>query len=64
LLLHIPEPKPVTNIWQFMGDTWLWSRAFTSCDDLADQCCNGWNTLFDQARKILSIATRDLAHGW
>ena len=57
-----PELNPVENIWQFMHDKWHQIRAFKSRDDLPNQCCNGWNALFDQAWKIMSISTRDLAH--
>ena len=28
-------------------------------DDIVDHCCYAWNTLIDQAWKIMSIARRD-----
>ena len=32
-------------------------------DDILDHCCYAWNALIDQPWKIMSIGTRDWAHG-
>jgi hypothetical protein len=58
-----PELNPVENIWQFMRDNWLSNRIFKSYEDILDHCCYAWNTLIDQPWKIMSIGTRDWAHG-
>ncbi len=58
-----PELNPVENIWQFIRDNWLSNRVFTSYDDILDHCCYAWNSLIDQPWKIMSIGTRDWAHG-
>jgi len=34
-----PEFNSVENLWQFMRDTWLSNRVFTSHEDLLDHCC-------------------------
>ena len=57
-----PEPNPVENVWQFMGDNWLSNRVFTSYDNLLDHCCDAWNKLIDQPWRIMSIGLRDWAH--
>jgi transposase len=58
-----PELNPVENIWQFMRDNWLSNRVFKSYEDILDHCCFAWNRLIDQPWKIISIGTRDWAHG-
>jgi transposase len=52
-----PELSPVENVWQFM-------RVFKSYDDLVDHCCEIWNKLIDQRRRIMSIRLRQWAHGF
>jgi transposase len=58
-----PELNPVENIWQFMRDNWLSNRVFKSYEDILDHCCFAWNQLIDQPWKIISIGTREWAHG-
>jgi transposase len=58
-----PELNPVENIWQFLRDNWLSNRVFRSYEDILDHCCYAWNQLIDQPWKIMSIGTRDWAHG-
>jgi transposase len=56
-----PELNPVENVWQFIRDNWLSNRVFNSYDNILDQCCNVWNRLIDQPRRIMSIGMRDWA---
>jgi transposase len=58
-----PELNPVENIWQFLRDNWLSNRVFKSYDDILDHCCFAWNQLIEQPWKIMSIGTREWAHG-
>ena len=58
-----PELNPVENIWQFLRDNWLSNRVFRSYEDILNHCCFAWNQLIDQPWKIMSIGTRDWAHG-
>ncbi len=58
-----PELNPVENIWQFIRDNWLSNRVFKSYNDIVDHCCYAWNSLVDQPWKIMSIGTREWAHG-
>jgi len=58
-----PELNPVENIWQFIRDNWLSNRVFKSYEDILDHCCYAWNSLIDQPWKIMSIGTREWAHG-
>jgi transposase len=59
-----PELSPVENVWQFMRHNWLSNRVFKSYDDLVDHCCEAWNKLIDQRRRIMSIGLRQWAHGF
>ncbi|MGH8702069.1 MAG: IS630 family transposase [Burkholderiales bacterium] len=58
-----PELNPVENVWQFIRDNWLSNRVFNSYDAILDHCCEAWNKLVDQPWKIMSIGTREWAHG-
>ncbi len=51
------------NIWQFMRDNWLSNRVFKSYADILDHCCYAWTSLIDQPWKIMTIGTREWAHG-
>ena len=59
----IPELNPVENVWQFIRDNWLSNRVFKSYGDILDHCCYAWNSLIEQPWKIISIGTREWAHG-
>jgi len=58
-----PELNPVENVWQFIRDNWLSNRVFKSYADILDHCCYAWNQLIDQPWKIISIGSRQWAHG-
>jgi len=57
-----PEVNPVENVWPFIGDTWLSTLVFKPCDDIADHCCQAWNTLRHQPGRVISIGGREGAH--
>ncbi len=57
-----PEVNPVENVWPFIGDTWLSNLVFKTCDDIADHCCQAWNTLMHQPGRVLSIGGREGDH--
>jgi len=59
-----PELNPMENVWQFMRDNWLSNRVFKSHEDIVDHCCEAWNKLTDQPWRIISIGTRNWAHGF
>ncbi len=50
-----PEVNPVENVWPFIRDTWLSTLVFKTCDDIADHCCQAWNTLRHQPGRVISI---------
>jgi transposase len=58
-----PELNPVENIWQYMRDNWLSNRIFANYDDILDHCCFNWNKLVERPWLIMSIGTRQWAHG-
>lgn len=58
-----PELNPVENIWQFMLDSRLSNRVFTSHEKIIDPCCEAWNKLIDQPWRIMSIGRRQWANG-
>ena len=57
-----PELNPVENVWQFIRESWLSNRIFTSYNDLLDHCCDAWNSCTNQPWTIMSIAIRDWAY--
>ena len=67
-LLHLPprapELNPVENVWQFLRDNWLSNKIFRSYDQIVELSCQAWNRLIDQPWTIMSIGTRDWAHGF
>ncbi len=67
-LLHLPprapELNPVENVWQFLRDNWLSNTIFKSYDQIVELSCQAWNRLIDQPWTIISIGTRDWAHGF
>jgi transposase len=58
-----PELNPVENIWQYMRDNWLSNRIFANYEDILDHCCFNWNKLVERPWLIMSIGTRQWAHG-
>jgi hypothetical protein len=58
-----PELNPVENIWQYMRDNWLSNRIFANYNDILDHCCFNWNKLVERPWLIMSIGTRQWAHG-
>ena len=53
-----PELNPQENVWQFLRDNWLTNRIFSSYDDIVAHCCQAWNSLTGQPRRIMSIGLR------
>jgi transposase len=64
-LLHLPpyspESNPVENIRQFLRQNHLSNRIFKTYNDVLDACCNAWNALIAEPKRIASIARRDWA---
>jgi len=58
-----PELTPVENVWQFIRDTWLSNRIFTSHDNIFDHCCEAWNKLVEQPWRITTIGRRQWTRG-
>ena len=61
-MLPLTELNPVENLWQFLRDNWLSNRIFDNYDDIHEHCCEAWNKLIDQPRRIFSIGMREWAH--
>ena len=58
---YSPELNPQENIWQFLRQTYLSNRVFDGYEAIVDACCQAWNALLGEARRITSIATRTWA---
>ena len=56
-----PELNPVGNVRQFIRDNRLSNIVFRNRDDIADHCCQAWNSLMDQTGRIMSIGCREWA---
>jgi transposase len=59
-----PELNPAENVWEFMRANWLSNKVFQSYEAIVDHCCEAWNNLVDQPRRIMSLGLRDWAHGF
>jgi hypothetical protein len=59
-----PELNVMENVWQFMRDNWLSNHVFRSYGAIVDHCCDAWNRLAEQPRRIMSLGLRDWAHGF
>jgi len=56
-----PELNAAENIWQYLRQTYLSNRVFDGYQAIVDACCQAWNALLGEARRITSIATRTWA---
>jgi putative transposase len=56
-----PELNAAENIWQYLRQTYLSNRVFTSYAAILDACQDAWRKLLDETGRITSIATRDWA---
>ena len=45
-------------------DNWLSNGIFKSYDAIVAICCEAWDKLIDQPRKIMSIGRRNWTHGF
>ena len=59
-----PELNPVENVWQYMRENWLSNLVFASQDQILDTCSEAWIKLTQEPWTIMSIGTRDWAHGF
>ena len=58
LLAKCPDFDRQENTSQFMGENWALNRVFKSYEQIVDLCCNAWNRLMDQPRRIMSVGMR------
>jgi transposase len=58
---YSPDLNPQENVWQFLRQNYLANRVFASYSAIVDACCNAWNCLTADPRRITSIATRPWA---
>jgi transposase len=56
-----PELNPIENIWAFLRSNKLGNRVFDAYDAILDACCDTWNRLADQPKRITAIASRAYA---
>ena len=52
------------SLWQFLRDNWLSNTIFGSYDQIVELSCQAWNRLIEQPWTIISIGTRQCAHGF
>jgi transposase len=58
---YSPQLNPVENVWQFLRQNHLSNRVYETYDAIVDACCEAWNALVAEPKRITSIATRDWA---
>lgn len=56
-----PELNPTDNIWQYLRQTHLSNRVFDDYDHIVEACCDAWNSLLENSRRIRFIASRSWA---
>jgi len=56
-----PELNPTENIWQFLRNNYLSRRVFENYEEILEACCEAWNKLTNEIRRITSIASREWA---
>jgi hypothetical protein len=49
------------NIWQYMRQNWLSNRIFADYAAIRGACCNAWNNLIADPKRITTIGNRDWA---
>jgi hypothetical protein len=58
---YCPELNAQENIWQYMRQNWLSNRIFADYAAIREACCNAWNNLIADPKRITTIGTRDWA---
>ncbi len=56
-----PELNAAENIWQYLRQTYLSNRVFSSYQAILDACEDAWHKLLSETGRITSIATREWA---
>lgn len=59
---YSPELNPQENIWQYLRQNYLANRVFDTYQAIVDACCDAWNRLIAQPKRISAIATREWAN--
>ncbi|GJD53587.1 IS630 family transposase ISGdi5 [Methylobacterium crusticola] len=56
-----PELNPVETIWQYLRQTWLSNRVFSTYEKIIDAACDAWRRLTSEPDTITSIGSREWA---
>jgi transposase len=59
---YSPELNPQENIWQYLRQNYLANRVFDTYEAIVVACCDAWNRLIAQPKRISTIATREWAN--
>ena len=55
---YAPELNPMENVWEYLRGNQLSMTVWEGYDAILDACCNAWNNLMANAKRIASITTR------
>ena len=55
---YAPELNPMENVWEYLRGNQLSMTVWRTCTAILDACCNAWNSLMQDAKRITSITTR------
>ena len=58
---YSPELNPQENVWQYLRQNYLANRVFDTYETIVEACCDAWNKLTAEPRRITSIASRHWA---
>jgi transposase len=58
---YSPELNAIERVWLYLRERFLSHRLWPSYDDILDACCQAWNALLAEARRIRSLTDLDWA---
>jgi transposase len=58
---YSPELNPIENVWEYLRGNKLSRCVWNSYEDIVEACCDAWNWLIADTRRVTSITTRKWA---
>ncbi len=58
-----PELNPMENVWEYLRGNALGMTVWDGYTAIVDACCDAWNGLMTDTKRITSITTRTWAQG-
>ena len=58
---YAPELNPMENVWEYLRSNQLSMTVWANYAAILDACCNAWNSLMKDTKRIISLTTRTWA---